>query len=199
MHLIYNRLLLEFHFVVHLFGTKPCNGQWNALTLHHKPNRNVRPAPFRAKPNQYHKTMLTYQTIKRKNPRNGNVGYYVAPVRLGHVNIDDLAGEMSAESTVTRHDILAVLSSLQQHVIKNLQQGRSVRLGDLGSFHVDITSRPSETEDEVTSENIKAVRVHFRKSGIMKSQFQLTNSKMRFANFNTILNNTDEDDTEPGA
>ena len=75
MHLIYNRLLLEFHFVVHLFGTKPCNGQWNALTLHHKPNRNVRPAPFRAKPNQYHKTMLTYQTIKRKNPRNGNVGF----------------------------------------------------------------------------------------------------------------------------
>ena len=71
--------------------------------------------------------MLTYQTIKRKNPRNGNVGYYVAPVRLGHVNIDDLAGEMSAESTVTRHDILAVISSLQQHVANHLLQGQSLQ------------------------------------------------------------------------
>lgn len=143
--------------------------------------------------------MITYKAILRKSPKNGRTAYYATQVRLGEININDLADDMSAESTVTRHDILAVLSSLQQHVIKNLQQGRSVRLGDLGSFHVDITSRPSETEDEVTSENIKAVRVHFRKSGIMKSQFQLTNSKMRFANFNTILNNKDEDDTEPGS
>ena len=193
MHLIYNRLLLEFHFVVHLFGTKPCNGQWNALTLHHKPNRNVRPAPFRAKPNQYHKTMLTYQTIKRKNPRNGNVGYYVAPVRLGHVNIDDLAGEMSAESTVTRHDILAVISSLQQHVAKHLLQGQSVRLGDLGSFHVRFSSRPSATEEAASEENIKSVRVHFRKSGHLQSLFNLSNGKMRFINAKTLFSNPEGD------
>lgn len=143
--------------------------------------------------------MITYKAILRKNPKNGRTAYYATQVRLGQININELADDMSAESTVTRHDILAVLSSLQQHIIKNLQQGRSVRLGDLGSFHVDIVSRPSETEDKVTSENVKAVRVHFRKSGIMESQFQLTNSKMRFVNFNSILNEKAEDQNQTGA
>jgi predicted histone-like DNA-binding protein len=137
--------------------------------------------------------MITYKAILRKNPKNGRTAYYATQVRLGQININELADDMSAESTVTRHDILAVLSSLQQHIIKNLQQGRSVRLGDLGSFHVRVSSRPSATEEAASEESIKSVRVHFRKSGHLQSLFNLSNGKMRFINAKTLFSNPEGD------
>ena len=87
---------------------------------------------------------------------------------------------LAGQGTVHRADILAVLATLEEQVISNLQAGNSVRLGQLGSFHVTLKSRPSESEDKVTSENIKAVMVRFRKSRRMLGQFQLTNPNLRF-------------------
>ncbi|MBP3774233.1 MAG: HU family DNA-binding protein [Bacteroidaceae bacterium] len=131
--------------------------------------------------------MIVFKTTKRANPKNGSKAFYAEQVRLGQITLNDLAEEMAQESTVTRHDILAVLSSLQQHVINHLQQGKSVRLGDLGSFHVRITSKPSEKEEEVSADNVKGLRVHFRRSAIMMDKMRLTNPQITFANVKTLL------------
>ena len=125
--------------------------------------------------------MIVYKSVKKTNPRTGETAYYASQVRMGHVSIDELAEDMAQESTITRHDILAVLSSLQQHVIKYLRQGKSVRLGDLGSFSVSIGSRPSGSEEEVSANNIKDVRVRFRRSSKMLHQLRATNPQVHFS------------------
>ena len=135
--------------------------------------------------------MIIYKISKKASPKTGEKAYYAEQVRLGQVNINDLAEEMAQESTVTRHDILAVLSSLQQHVIRHLQQGQSVRLGDLGAFHVRISSRPSEKEEDVTADNIRSVRVRFRRSAAMMDKMRLTNPQMTFAHVKTLLTGQD--------
>ncbi len=73
----------------------------------------------------------------------------------------------------------ALAHSLAQH-LGHLAVAVGGVLGQLGSFHVTLKSRPSESEDKVTSENIKAVMVRFRKSRRMLGQFQLTNPNLRF-------------------
>ena len=123
--------------------------------------------------------MIKYKAMKRKNPKNGRIAYYAAVENEKSVGFDQIADAIQAECTVHRADILAVLATLEEQVISNLQAGNSVRLGQLGS-HVTLKSRPSESEDKVTSENIKAVMVRFRKSRRMLGQFQLTNPNLRF-------------------
>jgi predicted histone-like DNA-binding protein len=124
--------------------------------------------------------MIKYKAMQRKSPKNGRVAWYAAVDNEKNVGIDQIVDAIQAECTVHRADVLAVLATLEEQVISNLQAGNSVRLGQLGSFHVTLKSRPSEAEDEVTSENIKAVMVRFRKSRRMQGQFQLTNPALRF-------------------
>ncbi len=50
------------------------------------------------------------------------------------MNLEQVATNISRECTVTVHDVKAVLSSLQEQIILALQDGKSVRFGDLGSL-----------------------------------------------------------------
>lgn len=133
---------------------------------------------------------IYYKPIPRKNPVDRSVKYYPVPVRLGEVTLDQLAEEMADESTVTRHDVKAVLSSLQQHIIRHLQSGRSVRLGDLGSFHVTFTSKGQAQAADVTASCVRSVRVQFRKGRVMTSEFALTNKNMSLKNAASIPSGT---------
>lgn len=108
---------------------------------------------------------IIYTTKAKKNPRTGNVKYYaqLAPI-TSPLTLDDITERIAAECTVTEHDVKAVISALQEQVLLALRNGQSIRLGDLGSFRPTLTSRPSDTAEEVTSDNIKSIRVHFTKS-----------------------------------
>ena len=63
---------------------------------------------------------IYYKLVPRKKPGTTTVKWYGSAVNTGVVKIDQLAEEMSSESTVTRHDVLSVLSSLQQHIMRHL-------------------------------------------------------------------------------
>lgn len=110
--------------------------------------------------------------------------YYESAVNTGVVRIDELASEMAAESTVTRHDILSVLSSLQQHIMQHLALGHSVRLGDLGSFHVTLFGNGTANKDDYTTGALKGIRVHFRRSPYLRENISL--SKIPIQNVSAI-------------
>lgn len=64
-------------------------------------------------------------------------------------------------------DSKAVLDALQYGVITALKDGKSVRLGDLGSFRLTISSEGVATVEEAKKRGtslIKAVKVQFHKS-----------------------------------
>lgn len=123
---------------------------------------------------------IKYKAQARKKPGTQEVKYYPSAVNQGVVKLQQLAESMALESTVTEHDIKAVLSSLQQWITRFLQEGKSVRLGDLGSFHVTLSTKGEDAADEVTAADIKAVRVHFSKGARLRSNFALTNSNVSF-------------------
>ena len=84
--------------------------------------------------------MINYKAIQRKNPLNDEVKWYPTIVLGNPVLLDEMTELIALNCTVTEHDIKAVLSALQEQIVLALKQGRSVRLGDLGSFR--LTSRP---------------------------------------------------------
>ena len=125
--------------------------------------------------------MINYFVQKRVSPKDESVKYYAQAGKVTPLTLNEVAEAISNECTVTPHDVKAVLSALEEQLILAFQSGKSVRLGDIGSFHVTISSKGSATAAEVGIANINAVRVQFTKSAKMKSALRIAqNPKIGF-------------------
>lgn len=115
--------------------------------------------------------MIPYIIKAKKNPQNKDVKYYaqIAPVK--YVRLDNITERISEKCTVTEHDVKAVLSALQMCVVKYITDGRTVRLGDLGSFRATLKGKPCETKEEVKASKIERVRVRYTMSARLSQVF----------------------------
>jgi nucleoid DNA-binding protein len=59
-------------------------------------------------------------------------------------------------------DCIAVLLSLERNILRQLEQGKIVRVGRLGSFNVTLKSVGKNSLGEVTATDIVKGRVRFR-------------------------------------
>lgn len=115
--------------------------------------------------------MVKYVIRAKKNPLTGEVKYYPQMAPATPVSLAQVIKRVEKRSTVSSSDVKAVLDALQYEVIDALQNGNTVRLGDLGSFRLSIKSNGSETSEaarKAGSGAIKAVNVQFTKSVAMK-------------------------------
>lgn len=126
--------------------------------------------------------MIKYVIRAKKNPIAKSVKYYPQIAPTTPVTLAQIVKRIEKRSTVSSADVKAVLDALQYEVIEALQNGNSVRLGDLGSFRLSIKANGSATSDEArrTGANaIKAVNVQFTKSTAMRDA--LSPSGVEFA------------------
>ena len=126
--------------------------------------------------------MIKYVIQGKRNPLDrSQMKYYAQMASTTPVTLEQIIKRIEKRSTVSSADVKAVLDALQYEVIDALESGNSVRLGDLGSFHVTISSKGSATAAEVGIANINAVRVQFTKSAKMKSALRIAqNPKIGF-------------------
>ncbi len=87
--------------------------------------------------------------------------FYARPVHTGEVLLEDLAADISHASSINEPDVYAVLQSLIREIPRNIAQGYIVRLGNLGSFRLSCNSKGSDTEEEVSANNIERKRLLF--------------------------------------
>ena len=59
-------------------------------------------------------------------------------------------------------DVQAVLLALEDVITDALKSGEIVRLGDLGTFQIGISSKGAETEEDYDASLIKKARINFR-------------------------------------
>ena len=64
--------------------------------------------------------------------------------------------------TVHKSDVFAVLVALEDVITEALKNGEIVRLGDLGTFQIGISSKGAVTEEDYTDSLIKKARINFR-------------------------------------
>ncbi len=114
---------------------------------------------------------IKYKTLPRKNPQDlaAPEKYYAAVKPNGSVDFETLAEMISEQCTVTDTDCLAVLNVLEKNIVRELKQGRIVRLGKLGNFQVSLSSEGFDTPEEVTAEAVKKSRILFRPAKKMRA------------------------------
>lgn len=107
---------------------------------------------------------IKFRPLERINPQDitAQKKYYAAVVANGSVDFETLAAQISEQCTVTETDCLAVLNVLEQNIVRELGQGRIVRLGKLGNFQVSLSSQGYNTEKEVSASSITNSRILFR-------------------------------------
>lgn len=108
--------------------------------------------------------MFKYRIVPKKNPQTKEIKYYAQGEAVTPVRLDDVADEISRSCTVNRADIKAVLSALDDALIRYMVNGQSVRLGDLGSFHPRISSYGAEEEKDFKTAMIKGMHVRYTPS-----------------------------------
>lgn len=108
--------------------------------------------------------MILFKSLPRKNPQDlvAPEKYYAAVVANGSADFETLAEMISEQSALSSTDCLAALNILEVNIIRELRQGRIVRLGRLGNFQISLSSKGFETEDEVSAEGITKTRILFR-------------------------------------
>lgn len=107
---------------------------------------------------------IKYKTIQRGQPGvvgGGEKKYYASAVSGGEVTLEGLTKIIEKISTVSGIDIRAVLYSFGDAGSDVLADGRILRLGDLGSLRVSLSSEGKATEEEINSGCIKDACVIF--------------------------------------
>ena len=107
---------------------------------------------------------IQFNVIEKKNPqkRNQPAKYYAVAQSSGEVNFRQLAKEIAEITTVSTPDAIAALESLVMIIPRHIERGEIVRLGELGSLRVSISSEGSEKEEEVNASNIKKAKYVFK-------------------------------------
>ena len=107
---------------------------------------------------------VTYSVSPRINPREKDEApkYYAHVQASGDIDVREMAERIQQTCTVHKIDVFAVLVALEDVIIDALKSGEIVRLGDLGSFQIGISSKGALTEEDHDVSMIKKARINFR-------------------------------------
>lgn len=117
--------------------------------------------------------MIKYVIRAKRIPNSEEeiVRYHAQMAPVTPVSLVQIVKRIEKRSTVASADVKAVLDALQYEVIDALQNGNSVRLGDLGSFRLSIKSEGFDSSVEAKKAGasaIKNVKIQFTPSVAMK-------------------------------
>ncbi|MBQ8769688.1 MAG: HU family DNA-binding protein [Bacteroides sp.] len=107
---------------------------------------------------------VTYSVSPRINPRDREAApkFYAHVQANGDVTLREMSERIQQTCTVHKSDVFAVLVALEDVITDALKGGEIVRLGDLGTLQIGISSKGATTEEDYTDDLIKKARINFR-------------------------------------
>lgn len=112
---------------------------------------------------------ITYKVLKCKNPRGASGTLYAADraVKTGDYTFDELTNDIQVSTTVTKADVVAVLTAAQEFIRRGLLSGQRVVMDRLGAFQVQLRCQcypqtQISSSDFDPASYIKTVYVRFR-------------------------------------
>ena len=116
--------------------------------------------------------MIKFVIRAKKNPLNRTeIKFYPQMVPGVPVMLRTIVGRIEKRSGVSSASVKAVLDALEYEILQTLTDGNSVRLGDLGSFHLTMHGEGVTTAKQAKEKGadlIKRVSVRFTKSSAMR-------------------------------
>lgn len=125
--------------------------------------------------------MLTYHVIRRKNIKTGDILFYPQLVTAAADDRAKIIERIEKKCTLASADVKAVVDALEVEIIDCLQQGRSVRLGDLGSFRPSLRcGKGVGDEQSVSPAMIKRVHIVFHPSSRIRRALSVKDHAVSF-------------------
>ena len=117
---------------------------------------------------------ILVKPIQRPNPLDKEAAkkWYVVQVTTAQVDETQVAMDLADETTLNPSEAMMAIRQLRKILLRRLQGGESVKLGNWGSFSVTISSTGAETKDAVTARNIKEVNLNFQPDEAFKADLQ---------------------------
>lgn len=115
---------------------------------------------------------IKFKVIERGQPGvpgGGKKKYYASANVNGELTLAGFTKAIEKISTVSGADIRAVLYAMVDVMKDILAEGKAVRLGDIGSLRINISSNGMPTAEEVNASCIKSSKVIFTPSKDSKS------------------------------
>ncbi len=139
---------------------------------------------------------VKYSVIPRINPRDreSEPKFYAQARMSGEVSLREMCDRIQQSCTVTKADVHAVLVAMEDVFVDALKGGEIIRLGDLGTFRVSLSSKGSLTEKEYTSSLITKSRIIFRPGSVLSDA--LTN--LSFSKLTDKKEDEEETEEEAG-
>lgn len=100
--------------------------------------------------------------IKRKNPKTGKMAWYLQKRKYDTISSKELVEAMARNTGIPVAKVAMATDAIVKQLKNFLLNGHSVNIIGLGTFSPRIKSRPSESKDKVTAENVKALLLKFR-------------------------------------
>ncbi|MRM94786.1 DNA-binding protein [Riemerella anatipestifer] len=114
---------------------------------------------------------IKYKVIQKGQPGvagGGEKKYYASANTVSEKTLVGLTKDIEKISTVSGADIRAVLYALVDVMQTSLAEGQVVRLGEMGSMRVSISSEGKAKEEEVTPAAIRNAKVVFTPGSDLK-------------------------------
>ena len=107
---------------------------------------------------------VTYSVSPRINPRDREAApkFFAHVQANGDINLREMSERIQQTCTVHKSDVFAVLVALEDVITDALKSGEIVRLGDLGTFQIGISSKGAVTEEDYNDSLIKKARINYR-------------------------------------
>lgn len=111
------------------------------------------------------KSYAVFGKLLTMGERKGETVYSVRPVSYGTLTTDEVAKQISNESTATPADVKAVLDRYAYYVIDNLKKGYSIELLGFGTLYLRFITDKAVTDKKKANANlVKALIPGFRPS-----------------------------------
>ncbi len=107
---------------------------------------------------------VKYSVVARGNPRDPQAPkkYYAQAQSTGTVDLRDVAEQVGTISTLSSIDMLAAIEGALIIITRALADGKTVNLGDFGSFSLRIHSEGTDTAKAFSVRNIVRTLIRFR-------------------------------------
>ena len=128
---------------------------------------------------------IFYRKVEKKNMKdpNGPKLWYPVLRSIGLVKEKEVAKFIADETTINRKEAEMSLFQFEKVLLKETMDGRTVQLGEIGSFRLTIHAVGSKTKEEVTTDKIKKITLRFTPSAYVKETLQ----KAHFTAMESIL------------
>ena len=139
---------------------------------------------------------VTYSVSPRINPRDKEAApkFYGHVQASGDIDIREMSERIQQTCTVHKSDVFAVLVALEDVITEALKSGEIVRLGDLGTLQIGISSKGAVTEEDFSDALIHKARINFRPgSALMGALTNLTFAKVKPRYTKADKENTEEE------